>query len=75
MWLLFREGQGFFTEILDFLFVVEGFKGREVDALENGFQGFFFVAFFLFFVDNESDALVKCFFSMVVGFEVHNSFV
>ena len=71
VWFLLRESQGFFAEVLNLSFVVEGFQGGEIDTLEDGFQGFLFVTFFLLFVENQCDALVERSLAMVVGFEFH----
>ena len=72
MWFLLRESQCLFTEVLDFSLVVEGFKGGEVDALEDGAQGLFLAALFLLGVDNQRNALIERSFAMVVGFEFHD---
>ena len=75
MWLLFREGQGLFAEVLDLGLVVEGLKGGEVDALEDGAQSFLFATAFFLSIDNQCNALVERGFAMVVGFEFHDGLI
>ena len=72
MRMLFGESQGLCAEVVDLLLIVEGLQGGEVDALEDGLQGFLFAALFLFEVDNLSDAFLKGGFAMGVRVEFHD---
>ena len=69
---LLWEGQSFGAEIIDFLFVVKGFQGSEVDALEDGAQGFLLIGDLFLFAEDLLDAGVQCLFGIRVRFELHS---
>ena len=62
-------------KVINLFLVVEGLQRREVDALENGFQGFFFVALLFLDVDDLRDALFEGGFAMGVRVEFHDGSV